>query len=405
MAAKRASKRKPSAQASRKAAAIASLPGVVVRGRIGPRYAEILSHDALAFLAELHRRFDAHSAATCSRARAERQKRFDAGELPDFLPETRHIRDGDWKVAPIPADLHGPPRRDHRAGRPQDDRQCAQFRRQRIHGRFRGRQLADLGQHDRGPDQPERPLGQARSTSPIRTPAKRYELGPKPAVLIVRPRGWHLAEAHLDGRRRADVRRAVRFRPLFLPQRQGARWPRGSGPYFYLPKLESHHEARLWNDVFLFAQERSAFRTARIKATVLIETLPAAFEMDEILWEMRDHIAGLNAGRWDYIFSFIKTLAKNPDYVLPDRSQVVMGEAFLGAYALAAGARPATGAAPSRWAAWRRKSRSRTTAQANDGRLRQGARRQGARGRATAMTAPGSRIPIWCRSPRKCSTA
>ena len=144
MAVKRASKRKPNAQAARKAAAIALLPGVVVRGRIGPRYAEILSRDALAFLAELHRRFDDKRRDLLA-ARAERQKRFDAGELPDFPPETRHIRDNDsWRVAPIPADLTDR-RGNHRPGRPQDDRQCAQFRRHPLHGRFRGREFTDLG--------------------------------------------------------------------------------------------------------------------------------------------------------------------------------------------------------------------------------------------------------------------
>jgi len=151
-------------------------------------------------------------------------------------------------------------------------------------------------------------------------------------VLIVRPRGWHLLEAHLtvDG---AMISGALFDFGLYIFHNARALLAQGTGPYFYLPKLENRKEARLWNDVFLFAQEQLGLPARCIKATVLIETLPAAFEMDEILWELREHIVGMNAGRWDYIFSFIKTFAKNPSYVLPDRSQVVMGEAFLGSYA------------------------------------------------------------------------
>jgi malate synthase len=151
-------------------------------------------------------------------------------------------------------------------------------------------------------------------------------------VLLVRPRGWHLVEEHLtvDG---APVSGALFDFGLYVFHTAQTQMAQGTAPYFYLPKMETHEEARLWNDVFLHAQEKLGIPAGTIKATVLIETLPAAFEMDEILWELRDHIAGLNAGRWDYIFSFIKKFAKNPDYVLPDRSQVVMGKAFLGAYA------------------------------------------------------------------------
>jgi malate synthase len=163
---------------------------------------------------------------------------------------------------------------------------------------------------------------------------KRYAVTEKPAVLIVRPRGWHLHEAHLtvDGE---PIAGALFDFGLYIFHNAQALLRQGTAPYFYLPKLESHREARLWNEVFLFAQEQLDLIPGTIKATVLIETLPAAFEMDEILWELRQHIAGMNAGRWDYIFSFIKTFAKrsDPRFVLPDRSQVVMGEAFLGAYA------------------------------------------------------------------------
>jgi malate synthase len=161
---------------------------------------------------------------------------------------------------------------------------------------------------------------------------KDYRLDDKTAVLVVRPRGWHLAEEHLtvDGQ---PMSAALFDFGLYLFHNAHSQIALGTGAYFYLPKLETHQEARLWNDVFVHAQELLGLPTGTIKATVLIETLPAAFEMDEILWELRDHIAGLNAGRWDYIFSFIKKLKSHPEYVLPDRGQVVMGEAFLGAYA------------------------------------------------------------------------
>jgi malate synthase len=162
---------------------------------------------------------------------------------------------------------------------------------------------------------------------------KAYKLKEKPAILMIRPRGWHLLEEHVtvDGE---PMSGSLFDFGLYFFHNAKAQIAKGSGPYFYLPKLESHLEARLWNDVFVAAQERLGIRVGTIKATVLIETLPAAFEMDEIIYELRQHMAGLNCGRWDYIFSFIKKLARNPAYVLPDRSQVVMGKAFLRAYSL-----------------------------------------------------------------------
>jgi malate synthase len=177
----------------------------------------------------------------------------------------------------------------------------------------------------------DRWLGKIDFTDP-RT-GKQYKVGPKPAVLIVRPRGWHLPEKHVtvDGE---QVSGALFDFALYFFHNARALIEQGTGPYFYLPKLESRLEAALWNEVFVHAQQRLALPNGTIKATVLIETLPAAFEMDEILWEMRDHITGLNAGRWDYIFSFIKKFNENPNYILPVRSQVVMGKAFLRAYAL-----------------------------------------------------------------------
>lgn len=330
-AAKRASVRKPKVQAARKPAVLASVPGIAVRGRMGPRYAEILTRDALAFLAELHRRFDGKRRKLLA-ARAEQQQRFDAGELPDFPPETKAIRDDDsWRVAPIPADLTD--RRVEITG-PVDRKMIVNALNSgatHYMADFEDANSPTWANNLEGQiNLKDRWQGQIDFTDPHTK--KRYAIGPKPAVLIVRPRGWHLPEAHLtvDG---APISGALFDFGLYVFHNAKAQIAQGSGPYFYLPKLESHHEARLWNDVFLFAQERLGIAKGTIKATVLIETLPAAFEMDDILWEMRDHIAGMNAGRWDYIFSFIKTFAKNPNYVLPDRSQVVMGEGFLGGYA------------------------------------------------------------------------
>jgi malate synthase len=329
--ARRTSARRPKARSRPTPAAVATLPGVIVHGRMGPRYGEILTRDALAFLAEMHRRFDGKRRELLD-SRAQRQKRFDAGELPDFPAETKHIRDDDsWRVAPVPADLTD--RRVEITG-PVDRKMIvnalnsgathymADFEdansptwANNLEGQIN---LKDLW------------AGKIAFTDP--QTKKRYAVGPNPAVLIVRPRGWHLPEAHVtvDG---APISGALFDFGLYIVHNAKALLAKGTGPYFYLPKLENRREARLWNDVFLFAQEQLGLPARSIKATVLIETLPAAFEMDEILWELREHIAGMNAGRWDYIFSFIKTFAKNPNYVLPDRSQVVMGEAFLGAYA------------------------------------------------------------------------
>jgi malate synthase len=305
--------------------------GVVVKGAIGDRYDEVLSHDALAFVAELQRRFNETRKRLLS-LRAERQKRFDAGETPDFLSQTRHIREGDWKVAPIPADLQD--RRVEITG-PVD-------RKMIVNALNCGAKvfMADF-EDASSPVWANMVEGQInlkdRWANAIdftdKVTGKGYKLGPTPAVLIIRPRGWHLPEAHIEIDGEIASGSLVDF-GLYLFHNAKAALAAGSGPYFYLPKLESHLEARLWNDVFVAAQNALGLKLGTIKATVLIETLPAAFEMDEILYELRDHMAGLNCGRWDYIFSFIKKLARNPAYVLPDRSQVVMTKAFLNAYSL-----------------------------------------------------------------------
>jgi len=305
--------------------------GVVVKGALGERFDEILTHDALAFVADLQRRFN-QTRKRLLAVRAERQKRFDAGETPDFLGETKHIRESDWKVAPIPADLQD--RRVEITG-PVD-------RKMIVNALNCGAKvfMADF-EDASSPVWANMIEGQLnlrdRWANAIdftdKVTAKAYKLGPKPAVLIVRPRGWHLPERHIEIDGEVASGSLVDF-GLYVFHNAKAALAAGSGPYFYLPKLESHLEARLWNDVFVAAQNALGLKVGTIKATVLIETLPAAFEMDEILFELKDHMAGLNCGRWDYIFSFIKKLARNADYVLPDRSQVVMTKAFLRAYSL-----------------------------------------------------------------------
>jgi malate synthase len=304
--------------------------GVAIKGAMGPRYDEVLTSGALAFIADLHRKFDKTRKRLLG-LRADRQARFDAGELPDFRSETRKVRDDDWKVAPIPADLLD--RRVEITG-PVD-------RKMVINALNSGAKvyMADF-EDANSPTWANNIEGQINlkdrwdGTLDFTDPAsgKEYRIGDTPAVLIVRPRGWHLVEEHLtvDGE---QVSGALFDFGLYFFHNARQQIAQGTGPYFYLPKLETHLEARLWNEVFVHAQDKLGLAAGTIKATVLIETLPAAFEMDEILYELRDHIAGLNAGRWDYIFSFIKKFARNPNYVLPDRGRVVMGEAFLGAYA------------------------------------------------------------------------
>ena len=310
---------------------IPRVAGVAIKGKPAPRYREILSPPALRFLADLHRAFEAARERLLA-ARAEQQERYDAGALPDFRPGTKVIRDDEsWRVAPIPADLAD--RRVEITG-PVD-------RKMIINALNSGANVYMADFEDANSptwtnniegqiNLKDRWAGKLDFTDP--ETHKAYRLGDKPAVLIVRPRGWHLTEDHLtvDGE---PISGALFDFGLYFFHNAQAQIAAATAPYFYLPKLETHEEARLWNEVFVFAQERLGIPAGTIRATVLIETLPAAFEMEEILYELRDHIAGLNAGRWDYIFSFIKKLARHKNYILPDRSQVVMGEAFLGAYA------------------------------------------------------------------------
>jgi malate synthase len=301
--------------------------GVELRAPVEGRDEEILSPDALAFVAELHRRFDVTRRELLA-ARVERQERIDAGELPDFLPQTREIRESDWRVAPVPADLQD--RRVEITG-PVD-------RKMVINALNSGARcfMADF-EDANAPTWRNNLDGQANLTDAIErtieldTGEKTYRLGDDPAVLIVRPRGWHLPERHVlvDG---AEVSGSLFDFGLYLFHNGRRLLDKGSGPYLYLPKLESHLEARLWNDVFDAAEEELDLPPRTIKATVLIETILAAFEMEEILYELRDHMAGLNAGRWDYIFSIIKKFRENKEFVLPERAQVTMTVPFMRAY-------------------------------------------------------------------------
>lgn len=300
---------------------------VKIVGAYSPEYTEILTPSALAFVAELHRRFDGTRRALLQR-RTERQRAFEAGQLPDFLPETRLIREKPWTVAPLPADLLD--RRVEITGPVE--------RKMIINGLNSGAKvfMADL-EDSNSPTwanvvEGQRNLRDAvRRTISLSTPQKEYRLNEETAVLMVRPRGWHLLEKHLlvDGE---PVSAALFDFGLYYYHNAHELCARGSGPYFYLPKIESHLEARLWNDVFGFAQWSMKMPKCTIKATVLIETLPAAFELNEILWELREHSAGLNCGRWDYIFSYIKRLGLKPEFRLPNRAEVTMTVPFMAAY-------------------------------------------------------------------------
>jgi malate synthase len=292
----------------------------------------ILTPEALAFVTMLHRAFEPRRRELLAR-RANLQKQLDAGWLPDFLPETRAIREGDWKVAPLPADLLD--RRVEITG-PVD-------RKMVINALNSGARvfMADF-EDANSPTWDNVIQGQINLRDAIRgliswtsPDGKRYELDRHTATLLVRPRGWHLTEKHVtvDGQ---PVSGALFDFALFLFHNAEALRARGTGPYFYLPKLENHLEARLWNDVFVRAQQELGLPRGTIRATVLLETILAAFEMDEILYELREHCVGLNCGRWDYIFSFIKKFRSQPEFVLPDRVRVTMTAPFMRAYSLLA---------------------------------------------------------------------
>jgi len=303
--------------------------GVEIRAPLKPGFDAILNSEALALVAGLHRAFNPRRRELLA-ARVERTKRLDAGERPDFLAATKSIRDGNWHIAPLPRDL-----------------QC---RRVEITGPVERKMIinalnsgADAYMTDfedsNAPNWDNQITGQINLIDAVRRRitleqgGKTYRLNEKVATLVVRPRGWHLDEKHVfvDGER---VSGGIFDFALFMFHNARELVARGSGPYFYLPKMESHLEARLWNDIFVATQKELGLPQGTIKATVLIETIVAAFEMDEILYELREHSAGLNAGRWDYIFSCIKKFKVDRDFCLANRALVTMTAPFMRAYAL-----------------------------------------------------------------------
>jgi len=306
-------------------------PGVSINAPLHARFEEILTPDALALVAKLHRTFEPRRQELL-KARIARQARIDAGEMPDFLPETKAIRDGDWKIAPLPKAL-----------------EC---RRVEITGPVERKMIinafnsgADSYMTDfedsNSPNWFNQIQGQVNLYDAIRgtisytnEAGKVYKLNDKIATLQIRPRGWHLDEKHvtIDGQR---VSGGIFDFALVFFHNAKDQIARGFGPFYYLPKMENHLEARLWNDVFVLAQDELDIPQGTIKATVLLETILAAFEMEEILYELREHSAGLNAGRWDYIFSAIKKFKNMPGFCLANRAAINMEVPFMRAYALA----------------------------------------------------------------------
>ncbi len=303
--------------------------GVSVSGRITAEFAQVLTAEALGFVSKLHRQFEGRRQELLVR-RAARQKEFDSGKLPDFLPETRAVREGDWTIAAQPKDLLE--RRVEITG-PTDRKMVINALNCGASTFMADFEDANCPTWDNMIDGQVNLRDAVRRTISLEQNGKRYRLNAKTAVLIPRPRGWHLDEKHVavDGK---PVSGAIFDFALLFFHNAKALLARGSGPYFYLPKMESHLEARLWNEIFVFAQDELKIPQGTIRATALIETLVAAFEMDEILYELRSHSAGLNIGRWDYIFSCIKKFRANPDFCLADRAQVTMTAPFMRAYAL-----------------------------------------------------------------------
>ncbi|HUH72834.1 MAG TPA: malate synthase A [Chitinophagales bacterium] len=303
--------------------------GVQITGKYTPEFAEILTPEALEFVVGLHRKFNAKRKELIQ-ARVERQILLDQGVMPDFLPETKSIRDGVWTVAPVPADIQD--RRVEITG-PVD-------RKMIINALNSGAKvfMADF-EDANSPTWENNISGQVNMRDAVNKTislvdekrGKSYQLNEKTAVLFARPRGWHMEEKNVtvDGE---FMSASVWDFGLYFFHNVKERLAQGSGVYFYLPKMEHHLEARLWNDIFILAQSKMDVPLGSIKGTVLVETIMATFQLNEILFELRDHSAGLNCGRWDYIFSFIKRLVKNDAYLVPDRSQVTMTSPFMKAY-------------------------------------------------------------------------
>src|SRR5436309_4175143 len=306
------------------------LDSIQITGAVTPEFAEILTPEALNFVATLARPFAGRREELLQR-RAQRQAEINAGKLPDFLPETEHIRNSEWTIAPVPADLQD--RRVEITGPVE--------RKMIINALNSGAKVFMADFEDAfSPTWEDTIQGQInvrdavnRTIEYTSPEGKKYALQEKTATLLVRPRGWHLVEKHvfIDGK---QVSGGLFDFGLYFFHNVKSLLRRGTGPYFYLPKLENHLEARLWNDVFLLAQKELGIPSGTIKATVLIETILATFEMDEILFELREHSSGLNCGRWDYIFSAIKKFRTIPDFLYPDRAQVTMTTHFMRSYSL-----------------------------------------------------------------------
>ena len=307
-----------------------SLEGIEITEPITAEFAEILTPDAMHFVATLVRTF-ADRREELLQKRAQRQADLNAGKMPNFLPETEHIRNSEWTIAPVPPDLQD--RRVEITGPVE--------RKMIINALNSGAKvfMADF-EDSFSPTWEGTVQGQInvrdavnRTITYASPEGKQYALQDEIATLLVRPRGWHLTEKHvlIDGK---PVSGGIFDFALYFFHNVKTLLEKGTGPYFYLPKLESHLEARLWNDVFVLAEKELGIPQGTIKATVLIETILATFEMDEILYELREHSAGLNCGRWDYIFSAIKKFRNIPDFILPDRAQVTMTTHFMRSYSL-----------------------------------------------------------------------
>jgi malate synthase len=307
---------------------VAPVEPVRISGHCPIHQPSVLTPEAVRFVEALARNFEPRRRELLQK-RVERQARVNSGELPDFLPDTASIRDSEWTVAPIPPDLQD--RRVEITG-PVDRKMVINALNSGANVFMADFEDANSPTWDNAIEGQVNLRDAVNRTIEFTSPeGKRYKLNDKVAVLFVRPRGWHMVEKHsyVDGQ---PISASLFDFGLFFFHNAKNQIASGTGPYFYLPKMESHLEARLWNDVFNFAQDYIEIPRGSIRATVLIETIFAAFEMHEILWELRDHSAGLNCGRWDYIFSFIKKLGGRPEFILPNRAQVTMDRDFLHAY-------------------------------------------------------------------------
>ena len=309
--------------------AITEVDGVEILGALEERFDEVLTPAALQFVAELQRRFNGARLELLRKRRA-RESELEAGELPDFLPETRAVRAGDWSVAAVPDDMQ---RRWVEITGPTNRKMVINALNSGADGYMSDFEDANSPTWSNMVGGHVNLIDAIEGTIEFEDASGTRRLDEKTATLLVRPRGWHLLEKHVlvDGE---PIAGALFDFGLFFFHNARRLIEKGSGPYFYLPKIESHLEARLWNEVFVHAQDALGIPAGTIKATVLIETILAAFEMDEILYELREHSAGLNAGRWDYIFSTIKKFRDRPDFVTPDRSAVTMTVPFMRAYTL-----------------------------------------------------------------------